>query len=298
MNERMISSTLLKGVRSIGNRLSLGNRFKLPRSVLRRLFRFVNNEVCVSDFDGALQLRLRLSEHMQRRIFWMGYYSTDVVVALKQVLKPGMVVLDVGANIGEITLVAANLVKASGKVIAFEPVNAIAERLSEHIASNHLKQVIVRRLGLGATAAEGVPIYASCGQPSSDENHGLASLYGGQENNAPIDHINVTTLDAEVEALGLQRVDLIKIDIEGAEMACLQGANRTLQKFKPMLIVEVQDYSATQAGWCADELFNYLSGFGYSFFTIGRKGRLQQMDPSALADFQNVFCMVENAPLG
>ncbi|HIG47912.1 MAG TPA: phosphoglycerate mutase (2,3-diphosphoglycerate-independent), partial [candidate division Zixibacteria bacterium] len=64
----------------------------------------------VPDFDGTYLVRLRLSEHMQRRIFWMGYYSTDIVALLKMTLRPGMVVVDVGANIGEIAMVAARCV--------------------------------------------------------------------------------------------------------------------------------------------------------------------------------------------
>jgi len=246
----------------------------------------------VFDFDGTLRMQLRLSEHMQRRIFWMGYYSTDIVALLKKVLRSEMVVVDVGANVGEITLVAAQRVGGLGKVIAFEPVSTISDRLAEHVRVNNFSQVLIRKEALGSTAGGRVPIYASCGQGVSDENQGLASLYGESEGLAPIQYVDVTTLDEMATSLSLSRVDLIKIDIEGGELACLQGAEGVLRRFRPMLIVEVQAFSARQAGWSVEDLFLYLRGFGYEFFAIGPKGHLSTLGMNSLTDFQNVFCRV------
>lgn len=287
-------SYLLKSLRSVGNTLSLGGRLRLPQSILRRAFRMVPYEITVPDFDGAYRMRLRLSEHMQRRIFWMGFYSADIVALLKNVLTPGMVVVDVGANIGEVTLVSAQCVGNTGSVIAFEPVNVIANRLAEHVRINDLKQVVIIRDALGAAVEKRVPIYASCGQDVSDEHQGLASLYGEGEGQEPIEFVNITTLDETVNSLCLSRVDLIKIDIEGGELACLQGADNVLRRFRPMLVVEVQAFSARQAGWDVSELFQYLRGLGYEFFTIGPRGRLIELELEALVDFQNVFCQVRD----
>lgn len=279
-------------LRKCGNGFSLGGRFRLPQTILRRLFRFAQSEVFISNFHGELKMHLHLSEHMQRRIFWMGYYSTDIVALLKRMLMPGMVVVDVGANIGEITLIAAQRVGRTGRVVAFEPVNVIADQLAEHVRINDLSQVVIKREALGRTARDHVPIYASCGQDVSDENQGLASLYGESEGQEPIEYVNITTLDDTVVSLSLSRVDLIKIDVEGGELPCLQGAESMLRRFRPMLIVEVQAFSARQAGWDVSELFQYLHGFGYEFFTIGPRGRLMVLDLESLNEFQNVFCKV------
>lgn len=291
MGDTLISH-VFRALRSFGNAMSIGGRLRLPQSILRRVFRLVEHEVTIPDFDGTYRMRLRLSEHMQRRIFWMGYYSTDIVALLKSVLMPGMVVVDVGANIGEITLIAAQRVGRTGKVIAFEPVNVIADQLAEHVRINDLSQVVIRREALGRTARDHVPIYASCGQDVSDEHQGLASLYGESEGQELIEHVNITTLDDTAVSLSLSRVDLIKIDVEGGELPCLQGAENILRRFRPMLIVEVQAFSARQAGWDVNELFEYLHGFGYEFFTIGPRGRLIALELEALAEFQNVFCQV------
>ena len=289
---------MLAALRHLGNAMSFGGRFQLPQTILRRVFRLAKSEILVTDFDGIFCMRLSLSEHMQRRIFWMGYYSTDIVALLKRELKHGMVVIDVGANIGEITLVAAQRVGASGKVIAFEPVSIIAERLAEHVRINDLGQVAIIRNALGKTGSDRMPIYASCGQDVSENNQGLASLYGALAGQNPIEYVDVIALDEAVSSLSLACVDLIKIDVEGGEFWCLQGAEAILRRFRPMLIVEIQMFSARQAGWSVDELFQYLRGFGYEFFTIGPKGRLSVVDLNELADFQNVFCRVREGLRG
>lgn len=280
----------LKALRKIGNVLSFRGRLRAPQIILRRLFRFAQSEIWVSDFDGKFQMCLRLSEHMQRRIFWMGYYSTEIAALLKKELQSEMVVVDVGANIGEITLVAAQCVGAQGKVIAFEPVTTIAEKLTRHVQINNLNHVVIIKEALGKEAGGQIPIYISCGQDVSDEHQGLASLYGAELGEEPIEYVKINTLDSAVNSLSLARLDLIKIDIEGGELACLQGAKEVLRRFKPMLIIEVQEFSAQQAGWKVKELFEYLEGFGYEFFTIEKKGRLSIFNPSSMTDFQNVFC--------
>lgn len=279
----------LKFLRNSGNLLSLGGRFTLPQSLLRRLFRYSNANICIDDFDGGLKVWLSLSEHMQRRIFWMGYYSNDIVGLIDCLLKPGMVVVDVGANIGEISMVAARRVGASGKVVSFEPVTAIADQLTEHIKINNLSQILVVRKALGQITREHMPIYSSCGQTVPDEHHGLASLYGEGQGDT-IDYVTMTTLDQATADLALDRVDLLKIDIEGGELPCLKGAEQLLRRWHPMIIVEVQDFSAKKAGWSVDELFSYLQGFGYEFFSIRKKGRLERLRTGKVTEFQNVFC--------
>lgn len=278
--------------RKVGDFLSFEGKFIFPRSILRRLFRFAKAEVVVHDFDGNLTMNLNLSDHMQRRIFWMGYYSREIVALLKKTLKKDMVVLDVGANIGEITLVAANIVGEKGRVVSFEPVSTVTDRLCEHIASNKLEQVTVKRIGLGKKNQSQVPIYNSCGQVINEENVGLSSLYGDASVDRPVEFISVETLDESIKPMQLSRVDLIKIDIEGGEYDCLLGAENTLKQFQPMLIVEVQEFSAYKAGWKPEDLFEYLKKFGYEFFVIGKNGSLNPLNRTIPVEFENIFCKV------
>jgi len=138
------------------------------------------------------------------------------------------------------------------------------------------------------------PIYSSCGQGEGGElNGGLASLYGDPERDPVIQYISVTTLDGYLERAPLSRIDVIKIDIEGAELPCLLGAIATLSKFKPILIIEIQRCSANAAGYLPTDIFGFLKPLGYDFFRIGKGGRLAPLGAEQLLDYQNVACIIQ-----
>lgn len=278
-------------LRGIGQKLSIGGRFMLPKILLRRFFRHASGTYRIDDFDGDMSIDLRLSEHMERRIFWMGYYNTDIVAILDKLMRDGMVVVDVGANIGEISMVAAKRVGKSGKVFAFEPIDELADELQSNIDRNGLSQVVIVRSGLADSIIDKVPIYASCGQgDQADEHRGLGSLYGEKAEGTPLQYIGITTLDAYFAEHPVDRVDFIKIDIEGAELPCLRGAENTIRQHRPLLIIEVQEASAAAAGYRASDILDFLTTVGYTFSCIGRNGRLTPLDTNSLHMYQNVLC--------
>ena len=282
-------------LRKTGFFLQRQTHSNLPKSILRRLFRHAKITARVSDFDGNLTMRLSLSEHMQRRIFWMGYYSREIAHLLNHLLKPGMVVLDVGANIGEITLLAAQRVRPEGRVFSFEPMDKISKQLEWHVKTNQLHHVSIQKIALGDTIANNIPIYLSCGQVVEDENGGLGSLYGGYQGQNPVQHISVTTLDDWQSKQRLERIDLIKIDIEGAELACLKGAKKSIQQYRPKIIIEIQDFSSDRAGYKSSDILEFLSALNYEFHHIGQGGALTPLEKRNLQDFQNVLCSPKNA---
>lgn len=280
-------------LRRIGNFLSFGGRFRIPQKLLWYGLGQIDATVPISDFDDDLAVDLRLSEHMQRRIFWLGYYNLLLVPFLKTFLRPGMTFIDVGANIGEISLVAAKLVGRSGRVIAFEPIDRIADELQMNVRRNQLGQISIVRVGLSDTHGQRLPIYSSSGQGNlADKNDGLGSLYGAATGASPLQVIDITTLDTWIDEHPVDRVDMIKIDIEGAELPCLQGARRTLQRFKPVLIVEIQDTTAMTAGYRATDILDLLSGFGYSFYRFEAHGPVPFSKRADLRAHQNILCTV------
>lgn len=285
----MTKATTLSALRRVAKKLSFGGRFLLAQRILRRVYYGIPVTVRVDDFDGDLTMDLRLSEHMQSRIFWVEYYNREIVALIKRLVTESMVFVDIGANIGEITMVAAKCVGDTGRVIAFEPVDHPADMLQKNVSDNQLLNVTVVRAGLSDKIGT-CPIYESCGQDTPhDENYGLNSLYGGP-NESPIQTVNITTLDEYLRRNPADRVDIIKIDVEGAELPCLRGAAGTLQLFRPHLIIEVQRKSAVAAGYDQCDVLDYLAKFGYEFSIIGRAGRLRCIDLHTLSDYQNVLC--------
>jgi len=282
-------------LRRLAKKLSFGGRLLLAQRLLRRHFIGAEGVAHIDDFDGDLSIDLRLSEHMQSRMFWVEYYNRDIVALFDRLLQPGMVIIDAGANIGEITLVAAKRIGAAGRVIAFEPIDAIAQILEENIRNNAIETVTVVRSGLAETCGS-AEIFASCGQSyTGKEHHGLGSLYGGVNDGPAIQAIRLTTLDAYFQEHPIHRLDLIKIDIEGAELPCLRGAQRTIERYRPLLIIEIQAQSATAAGYRQTDILDYLAQFGYAFHSIGRNGRLRAVNAQSLSEYQNVLCVPGSA---
>lgn len=278
-------------LRNATKSISLDGRFMLPLRILRRIFYGTPGVVVIKDFDGDLVVDLRLSEHMQSRVFWMGYYSREVVSTLNHLLKPGMTLIDIGANFGEISLVAAKRVGRTGNVLAFEPVALHADRLETNLLRNGLSWVRVARVALSDYQGTST-IFQSCGQGAeNDEHSGLNSLYAGAGSASALGTIPVTTLDAHLERNSLPRIDVVKIDIEGSELPCLIGSRATIARHLPYLIIEVQSQSAVAAGYEQGDILRELEQYGYRFESLGPQGRRQPIGVETLADYQNILCL-------
>ena len=288
-------NSLLIALRRLGNLISFRGRITFAQSLFRRAFRFTRARIEIKDFDNNLTINLRLSEHMQRRIFWMGYYNMQIVSLLKKILNEKMVFIDIGANIGEISLVAAKYIGPKGKVIAFEPVNSIAYELQRNLEKNNYTHATVITKGVSDRCCAHIPIYAGVDQKSAkEENLGLGSLYTRFPEDPPAQYIEITTLDAFLKESPVSRIDIIKIDIEGAELPCLKGSEKTISHFNPLIIIEVQDASTSIAGYTSRDIFDYLSTFGYVFYKIVERGKLKPISFADLQQFQNVMCIPKN----
>ena len=278
-------------------RLTLGLR-RVPGGVIlgdavRRTFGHQDRIVEIDDFDGDLRLSLNLGEHMQGQIFWHGTYSRNIIFLLDRLLKPGMTLIDAGANIGEISLVAAKRVGAAGQVFAFEPIERFAGQLERSIAANGLTNLILRREGLADVAGEAT-IYVPAGRFGDGTKHdGLGTLFRMEDRSSAEATISITTLDAFIESEGIAKVDMIKLDVEGSELNALKGGSQVLRTHKPMLIVEVAQITCRAAGYEMEDLVSFLRGFGYSMHRIGRRGSLAPIEQVGLSEFQNLFCVQE-----
>lgn len=287
----------LRAMRRITTRLKHIPGAILIINPLRQFFAGCKDCVTVTDYDGDLTATLCLNEHMQSQIFWYGYYSRDIVLLLNKLLKPGMVAVDVGANIGEITMAAANRVGPSGKVFAFEPMSPLFARLQEHVESNNLDQVTTVQCGLSDQTGSAQLFSASETFHDGTEHKGLGTLYSSTARATPSEIIKIDTLDRFIEDNDLAQVDLIKIDVEGAELPVLKGASNVLGRFHPYLIIEIQDEASEQAGYKAADILELLEQLDYRFYTIGRKAKLTSLSAATLRPFQNVLCVPAERPV-
>lgn len=207
---------------------------------------------------AGYDLWLNNTGYIDKQIISKGVFEPASTRAINFFVKEGDVVLDVGANIGYYTVLISKLVGQNGKVIAFEPTSHFGDVLRKNIAANQLTNVEVVNYGLSNTAQD---ICIDIG-PSSATLHSPK----GFDKIISQEHILLTTLDEYVKQNLLDKVDFIKIDIDGHEPHFFEGAWQVLEKFSPILIFEVSHLHYLEAGVVAWEFYDYVCSKGFRFF--------------------------------
>jgi FkbM family methyltransferase len=226
----------------------------------------------VSNFAGKLKMNVDMNSYMGGSIFWCGFHHVSEILFLNQFLTSKSVFIDIGANQGEFSIFAASKV-SEGKVISFEPVQKQYQRLTENSALNQFKTIETHYFGLSNANGE-LPIFTSPEtQLHSGWHDGLSTLYASKDKQQFQQNVQLKVFDFEFENK-LERIDLIKIDIEGAELFALKGMQQHLQKFKPAILIEMNDETFTSAGYSIREMDQFLRAFGYEPHLIHR-GKLK-----------------------
>jgi FkbM family methyltransferase len=186
-------------------------------------------------------------------------YEPQTTQYFRRHLGRGGVFADVGANHGYFTVLAAALVGEEGRVYAFEPNPPVYEQLAEHVRLNHLEQRVVLLQGaLSDTAGDGARLFVS----QCPGNSGLSSLVPGAESiaagslsAASTISVRTDTFDRWLETAGVGRVDLVKIDTEGAETHVVRGMSKALlEKRVGAVVCETQWGSEAHRLLCASGL--------------------------------------------
>ncbi len=252
----------------------IGHRIGKPRGWERVVRLFTSPERCRAlgetrlVRDGSIfiaQPGLQLGWHV--RVF--GTYEPELRAVFRDVLSSGAVAVDVGANVGWHTLLMARLVGECGRVLAVEPNPSVRARLIEHLALNRVAQVEVVPCVLGdreGTVAFRAP---DASDSTAGDGHVLAADEGAGDD---VIRVPTRTLDAIVEASGVERLDLVKIDVEGFEWPVLAGATRSIERFRPRIVFEYIDDYAGRGGATPQAMAAYFAERRYDLFAIGRGG--------------------------
>ncbi len=220
----------------------------------------------------GLTWALNLKEGIDLAIYVLGGFELKTLRRYRKLIKAGDVVLDIGANIGAHTLPLAQLVGATGKVYSFEPTTYAFEKQKINIKLNPelISRISAHQIMLMATNADSLPksVYSSWPLEASedlhDEHHGrLMATHGSA----------ASTLDSFVHKEGIQRIDFIKLDVDGNENDVLAGARDTLDKFKPKIMLELAPYVYGSEQQMFDQLLDVLWQKGYQISDMAT-GRL------------------------
>jgi FkbM family methyltransferase len=213
----------------------------------------------------GLTLNLWLGNDLSRQLYVSGCYEPNELYCLSQLLQPGMVFLDVGANDGWYSLFAAQKVGETGQVVAFEPSDREFERLQQNVQFNQLSQIKTLNIALGDTTAQ-MHLKVADAEHAGQNTLGQFSYSAIQE--VGLQTVSIYPLDIIVAGEAISRVDVIKIDIEGAEHAFLTGAKQTLLQHYPLLLIELLEPALAAQGSSIAVVLDFLIALGYEVFTL------------------------------
>jgi len=210
------------------------------------------------------------------RLYLFGKSLTEVheVSTLRSLIRPGMVIVDVGANIGFYTLQMASWVGPSGKILAFEPDPFTFGLLERRVRASRLANIDVHQLALGDRTGRAT-LYSSAYNRADNR---LAASH--VEPHVEASDVQVQRLDEFLSAHGSPRIDAFKIDVQGSEAQVLRGAQDTLGRGVQWIWAEFSPNHLRGAGSAPDEFLEILASAGRSVFEVTEHGSLE-----AVVDF-------------
>jgi FkbM family methyltransferase len=187
--------------------------------------------------------------YIGRSLDLYGEFSEGEVDLFRQLVQPGQVVVEVGANIGAHTVVLAQLVGPRGRVLAFEPQRLLYQMLCANLALNNITNVVGVQQAVGAAhGTVNVPVL----DPTMENNFGGVSV-GPDESGEPV-------LMAPLDAYDLKACDFLKVDVEGMEEDVLRGAMGLISRCQPTLYVENDRPEKS------DSLLRFIDALGYRIY--------------------------------
>ncbi len=196
---------------------------------------------------------------------------------LLDIVQPGMTFLDVGCNVGLFSLMLSDAI-GDGRIFAFEPTTRTVKILKDNIALNGFENITPVHTALGNHIGkvvlklndDGIDGLNTIGKPTHEE----CKIVGGET-------VDIITLDDFVKESGIERVDLIKVDVEGAELQVFEGACRILNGDNPPFIIYESNYRTTAGfNYHPAETIWYLEACGYECFHLDAENKcIKKLNP-------------------
>jgi FkbM family methyltransferase len=239
----------------------------LRHALWRTLHHLPNPPAVALPWHRGTTFNTRFDNDLSLAMFVGGTYEPNEFAFLDGLLRPGMKVLDGGANEGVYTLFLANKVGPNGRVVAVEPSPRELTRLRANLAANNLNDVTVVAAVLAERAGDISLKIADAGH--AGQNTLGEFIYEGL---TPVETelLPAITLDELAATRGLTDVDVIKLDIEGAELRALRGATNLLQTARPLLLLELSPAALAHQGGSVKDLTALLERADYRLLCFDR----------------------------
>jgi FkbM family methyltransferase len=213
-------------------------------------------------------MTLDLSSWSERMTYFLGrYYELDLQLFMLEAVKAGDSFIDIGANLGMLTMMAARCVTPTGTVHSFEPNPVVFKRLQAAVTNNDLQQVTLHNCGLADRPSELTLTVVN-------EVLGMGTF----TKISPLDESLISNQYQVRVARGddilpeeLPGITFIKIDVEGLETLVIRGLDRTIQRLHPVILTEVVPQHLERGGSSVQELCEIMQSYGYQPFNVSTK---------------------------
>lgn len=273
---------------------STENSLDRYRSFLKRLW-----EILIIKSNQPLKLTIRWHHQIKlvlfqdseiaRCIYVEGIYEPNEFQFLSNFLKKEMIFVDIGAHTGLYTLFVSKIIDRKGRVFAIEPSYREFKRLKLQLKLNKVQNVRALNIALAdrnSTRKLNVAAFPY------DGHNSLGSF--GYET-TKIDHqerVVCKTLDTLTTNAKIGHLDLIKIDVEGAELSVLMGATQTIQKYKPVVLMELSDRTLSKQNAKSEQIWRFLNSLSYIIYEFGENtGHLRKARQKKYYDGENVLAV-------
>jgi FkbM family methyltransferase len=234
--------------------------------------------------DEDIAIYTTADSYIEWAVLTTGTYEDEINKLIRISLKPGGVALDIGANIGLQSIRMSACAGDSGIVYAFEPLSYLQEKFNKNIILNRAGNVRLFPFALSNIESE-----ADFNVSRNSWNQGTFSI-GSIGKGSEIQHVLIRIADELPEIKSLNRLDLVKIDVEGFEYQVLLGLNQTLKKHKPRIIFEYDSNYWLSNDQDINNCFIFLRTLGYTIYQITPVGCELIGNPGKILS-GNLFCV-------
>jgi FkbM family methyltransferase len=242
--------------------------------------------------EKNIKIDLDPSEFIQAHLYVFNTFEPATIKLLQHTLKVGGIVFDIGANIGYHSLIISKLVGDTGKIYSFEPDELNFKRLTRNIELNNLTNIEAHKNAI-SDSNQTLKFYKS----KSNNFGGHSLIFNEEFLNPEFNLVEAITLDSFCEAIKPDHIDLLKIDVEGAELDALKGMQNVISQYSPMIILELNDLTQSFRNLPKNILEQYLlEHHNYIPYSITDNGYLKEFSEEHKLAVDNV-AFISNSKL-
>lgn len=233
--------------------------------------------------QAEVRLRCDLTMTLQRHLYFFGGYEEENCKRWIELARQSQTVFDIGASVGLYSLLAA-AVNPNCRVYAFEPTPEVVDILLANIHLNRIQNIVVEAAAIGDLSGDGF-LHRRSGTDGRSEGMNFVTRTWREDSDVPV---AMFSLDDYCWDHGIERIDLMKLDIEGGEYDALMGAQRLLRaKAIGSIFLELVEWAANRCGHSTADVKGLLTDAGYHIYRL-HSGKLVPIEPGTETLSENV----------